>query len=79
MSCQRESPRRELTLVLVSGENFTLVRNLAAVSCKRETTTRFGVNRKQYVEYNGHRSLRNEISCGVPQVSILGPIFLTVH
>ena len=26
------------------GENFTPVRNLAAVSCKRETTTRFGVN-----------------------------------
>ena len=25
------------------GENFTPVRNLAAVSCKRETTTRFGV------------------------------------
>ena len=24
-------------------ENFTLVRNLAAVSCKRETSTRFGV------------------------------------
>ena len=32
-------------------------------------------NRKQYVEYNGHRSLRNEISCGVPQGSILGPLF----
>ena len=25
------------------GENFTPVRNLAAVSCKHETTTRFGV------------------------------------
>ena len=25
------------------GENFTPVRNLATVSCKRETTTRFGV------------------------------------
>ena len=25
--------------------------------------------------YNGHRSLRNEISCGVPQGSILGPLF----
>ena len=32
-------------------------------------------NTKQYVEYNGHRSLRNEISCGVPQGSILGPLF----
>ena len=32
-------------------------------------------NRKQYVEYNGHRSLRNEISCGVPQGSILGLLF----
>ena len=34
-------------------------------------------NRKQYVEYNaiGHRSLRNEISCGVLQGFILGPFF----
>ena len=28
---------------LYRGENFTPLRNLAAVSCKRETTTRFGV------------------------------------
>ena len=28
---------------LYRGENFTPVRNLATVSCKRETTTRFGV------------------------------------
>ena len=34
ISCRRESPR---------GENFTPVRNLATVSCKHETTTRFGV------------------------------------
>ena len=27
-------------------------------------------NRKQYVEYNGHRSSRNEISCGVSQGSM---------
>ena len=38
ISCRRESPR-----FLYRGENFTPVRNLAAVSCKRETTTRFGV------------------------------------
>ena len=38
MSCQRESPR-----LLYRGENFTPVRNLATVSCKRETTTLFGV------------------------------------
>ena len=30
-------------LFLYQGENFTSVRNLATVSCKRETTTRFGV------------------------------------
>ena len=29
--------------LLYRGENFTPVRNLAAVSCKREPTTRFGV------------------------------------
>ena len=28
---------------------------------------------------NDHRSLRNEISCGVPQVSILGPLFFLLH
>ena len=28
---------------LYRGENFTPVRNFATVSCKRETTTRFGV------------------------------------
>ena len=36
-------------------------------------------NRKQYVVYNGHRSLRNEISCGVPQGSILGPLFFFLY
>ena len=42
MSCRRESPRGEFTPVLVPGRelNFTPVRNLAAVSCKRQTTTR---------------------------------------
>ena len=35
----------------------------------------YSSNRKQYVEYNGHHSLRNEISCGVPQGSILGLLF----
>ena len=29
--------------LLYRGENFTPVRNLAAVSCKREMTNRFGV------------------------------------
>ena len=29
--------------LLYRGENFTPVRNLATVSCKRETTTRLGV------------------------------------
>ena len=36
-------------------------------------------NRKQYVEYNGHRSLRIEISCGVPLGSILGPLFFLLY
>ena len=35
--------------------------------------------RKQCVEYNGHRSLRNEIYCGVPQGSILGHLFFLLY
>ena len=38
MLCRRESPRFSHR-----GENFTPVRNLATVSCKRETSTHFGV------------------------------------
>ena len=36
-------------------------------------------NTKQYVEYNGHCSLRDEISCGVPQGSILRPLFFLLY
>jgi retron-type reverse transcriptase len=32
-------------------------------------------NRQQYVEYNGTCSQKNVIQCGVPQGSILGPLF----
>ena len=33
-------------------------------------------NRPQFVEYNGHVSSRTNISCGIPQGSILGPLVL---
>ena len=36
-------------------------------------------NRLQFVEYNGHVSSRTNISCGVPQGSILGPLFFLLY
>ena len=36
-------------------------------------------NRLQFVEYDGHVSSRTNISCGAPQGSILGRLFLLLY
>jgi len=36
-------------------------------------------DRKQYVEINGEKSALGDITCGVPQGSILGPLLFTVY
>ena len=35
-------------------------------------------NRKQYVVFNNHNSEITDITCGVPQGSILGPLFFSI-
>ena len=37
------------------------------------------INRKQFVQYNNHCSDLKEISCGIPQGSILGPLLFLLY
>ncbi len=36
-------------------------------------------HRLQYVEYNGIPSWYNEVRCGVPQASVLGPLLFLIY
>ena len=37
------------------------------------------LNRKQYVYVNGHSSNLLDVSCGVPQGTVLGPIWFLIY
>ncbi|MCV6638136.1 reverse transcriptase domain-containing protein, partial [Candidatus Albibeggiatoa sp. nov. NOAA] len=42
-------------------------------------TKNYFCNREQYVEYDGTSSSPRTIKCGVPQGSILGPLFFLIY
>ena len=44
-----------------------------------EWTKNYFCNREQYVEYDGTSSSPRTIKCGVPQGSILGPLFFLIY
>ena len=55
---------------------FDKVENYVILDLALDWIRSYFSNRMYSVEFNGRRSLRNEISCGVTQGSILGPFFL---
>ena len=73
MTSQKPSTLLIMPSFLINS-NITGIRGLAL-----DWIRSYFSNRKQYVEYNGHYSLRNEISYGVPQCSILGPLFFLLY
>ena len=61
------------TINTVSGKT-TGIRGLALDWIKN-----YFFNRQQYVQYNGTCSKYSGIKCGVPQGSILGPLFFLIY
>ena len=44
-----------------------------------ELFTSYLEGRMQYVVYGGHESARGCVECGVPQGSVLGPLFFIIY
>ena len=65
--------RKPLTLSIMKLEHYGIRGDTLKWFCS------YLSDRSQFVSINGHNSTKMEISCGVPQGSVLGPLLFLIY